>query len=146
MAQWQIVLIIKRQKVLQFLNETVRPGVIDNPTIEVVQELADIGKNFLGSTQTSLISKYAFSMYPEIFFPYDSLVRNALKKRGWKIQDHDYCTYMKGFFQVKKELKTEIDKKCMIQPFYQNLTKLEKEIFINRVVDKYLWLEGDNLR
>ena len=52
---------------------------------------------------TSLLSKLAMSVRPELFIPYDSRVRNALRGFGIKVTDHCYAEYMAAIISRKPE-------------------------------------------
>ena len=48
--------------------------------------------------QTSLMSKFAFSLRPELIVPYDIRVRLGLGEMfGRKLNDHDYPAYLQAF-------------------------------------------------
>lgn len=107
-----------------------------------VKKLQDDGVTI--ARQTSLISKFAFSLRPDITAPYDSYARGGLKVYyGRKIDDHDYLVYFKKFNQFANECSKELDETLLttiLQPLWGPL--MNKTVFKHRTADKLLMILG----
>ena len=87
------------------LNDLVKPKIMDYSDEElplkiqsITEELKKTGvtarKNGTKTMETSLVSKFAFCLRPEIIVPYDKRARSGLTKvYGKKMIDHDYASY-----------------------------------------------------
>lgn len=105
LATWMLsrsVPMERREKLRSFLRETVRPALLGasrSSEYELVDELSQQARasGILNGRPTSLISKFAFSLRPEIFTPYDRRARIALRRAGHQVRPHDYAAYMRAF-------------------------------------------------
>ena len=95
--------------VVDFLRDNVRPKIInekEDTLAELVQtlvlDLEDASRivvlkereKALGK-QTSLMSKFAFSLLSEALIPYDKRARDGIKSAiGARVNDHDHVDYM----------------------------------------------------
>src|SRR5262245_33913715 len=61
-----------------------------------VEELGEqaLRQHILGGRPTSLLSKLGLALRPELFIPYDTRVRLALRAGGHKVKDRCYSDYM----------------------------------------------------
>ena len=84
----------------------------DKEMPELVSRLA-VAIQAAGATrgiQTSLVSKFAFSIRPEVIVPYDRRARLALSaKFGSRLKDHDYPAYLVAFHRFAEEFAQKLD-------------------------------------
>src|SRR5205085_2524074 len=88
-------------------------------------------------------SKFAFSLRPNAFVPYDSKVRHVLNALNHRIKDHHYCDYLRAF-RIEQEKIAERCRAAGLSPSklrYKGKT-IDNELFDARLADKRLMLEG----
>ena len=94
--------------------------------------------------QTSLVSKFAFCLRPEMIVPYDQHAKRALKiAYETQITDHDYETYYELFLLLQTSVSNELEasgiSKRLEESWAPNMTK---KLFHARTADKFLMLLG----
>ncbi len=113
----------------------------------LVQQIANAGAVSRGLTgrPLSLISKLAFSCQPELFSPYDSRARLALKILGGHITNGDYPAYMAAFnFELAKFKKAlKIAGMSQRSHIFGVTVTMNQSLFELRTFDKYLMLRGE---
>ncbi len=116
------------------------------PTL--VAEVADtLNQNEItNGQQTSLISKFAFSLRPEIAAPYDRYARKGLSAYyGCQPKElAEYSTYFEIFDQFVKECGKELRETGLIETLYPlwHRSSMNKTIFKRRTADKLLMILG----
>ena len=137
-----------REKLATFL-EFAKSKILDaseETLFKEIEELVPQAQNEVGLTgkPTSMMSKFAFSLRPDICSPYDARAREALRKDtqiAYKGLDHDYVSYMDAYTRFKAEL---IASNVLIHPMdytYKGIS-LNENLFWSRVADKYLMVLG----
>ncbi len=99
------------------------------------------------SKQTSLMSKFAFSLYPEVAAPYDQYALRGLcmisASNVRSHLEHEYPAYFCKFNEFAAECGDELDKSCLtksLQPLWKPI--MSKTIFKRRTADKLLMFLG----
>jgi hypothetical protein len=115
------------------------PELVEKLVIKM--QAANAAKN----RQTSLMSKFAFSLRLETLSTYDKLARSGIRRaRGAKVIEHDYVNYMEKF-------NTYILPAAGEAPDRQNISDeliedwqpiMTKEIFVRRTADKLFMVPG----
>lgn len=152
LTQWRLprtAPLERRAALVLLLNENVVPQLKTatesrNP-YEVVPTLAVMLSN-KGVTQgraTSLVSKFALSLFPEIYTPYDKYARKGLERiHQVRIKEHDYVAYSENYLRFVKFFESHIiENAAGIQ---QDALKagMSTRVFICRSSDKLLMLLG----
>lgn len=135
-----------REPLLTFLNDEAIPALKEiNPksipvrqTYAVIEQLSQHATSFgNGNRQTSLLSKLALVICPEIFIPYDARAREALQG----IREHAYCDYMAAVLAEKPAFDQALrDKKLTAARLDAN--GMSQPLFEMRALDKRLMLRG----
>ena len=109
-----------------------------------VEELSSDVKDrdVLSVRPTSLLSKLAFCCQPEVFSPYDSLARKALRD-DYGIKDHKYADYMEAIFLEKERVADMLRSRGITATSLRYKGKvLGQNLFELRATDKWLMLRG----
>lgn len=140
----------RRDALADLLNEEVRPGidraVNSSSPYDIIPALA-LRLGDQGVTRgraTSLVSKFALSLYPEAYAPYDRYARKGLEQFSQvRIQEHDYVAYIKSYMNFVLFFESHIVE-CVEgirqDAFHAGMTD---RLFILRASDKMLMLLGD---
>ena len=148
-----------RNVVVDFLRDNARPKIInekEDTLAELVQTLVrDLegasrivvikpGEKALGK-QTSLMSKFAFSLRPEALIPYDQWARDGIKSAiGARVNNHDYVDYMEKFnthilAAAENALDTHNISEKLLADWQPIMTK---KLFVRRTADKLFMVLG----
>ena len=138
-----------RAPLAEGLNDKVRPILMDSVMPDLPSQIPILA-NMLheaGATrgiQTSLVSKFAFCLRPEIIVPYDRHAKRALEiAYETQITDHDYETYYELFLRLQSSVSNELEasgiSKRLEESWAPNMTK---KLFHARTADKFLMLLG----
>jgi hypothetical protein len=135
-----------RESLLTFLNDHAIPALKEiDPTVKptrqtyaVVEHLSQRATSVgNGKRPTSLLSKLALVICPEVFIPYDARARAALQG----VREHAYCDYMEAVLSEKCAFDRALRDK--------NLTAarldpdgMSQSLFEMRALDKRLMLRG----
>jgi hypothetical protein len=94
--------------------------------------------------QTSLVSKFAFSLRPEVIVPCDRRARLGLGKIfGKRLDDHDYLAYLQSFQDFTSEVAQALEQQQITQRLLTEWEPVMSErLFKIRAADKYLMLLG----
>ena len=93
--------------------------------------------------QTSLVSKFAFSVQPEFIYPYDARARKGLEALyNIKIKNHDYSSYFAAFEILQHEVDNELDKNMLYDLTSSWQPVMSETLFRKRTADKYMMLLG----
>jgi hypothetical protein len=94
--------------------------------------------------QTSLVSKFAFSLRPEVIVPYDKRARHGLSEMfGRRLPDHDYLAYLVAFHRFAAAFSAYLDETGVTAEMRSEWEPLMSErLFRLRASDKYLMLLG----
>jgi hypothetical protein len=135
-----------REPLLTFLNDHAIPALKEiNPksipvrqTYAVIEKLSQRATSFgNGNRQTSLLSKLALVICPEIFIPYDARAREALQG----IREHAYCDYMEAVLSEKPAFDQALrDKNLTAARLDAN--GMSQALFEMSTLDKRLMLRG----
>ena len=151
-AHWNLSQAIPSEPLAKRLNH-IRPSLrkveedrLPEMVKELVQTLKDHGittntrKN--RTRQTSLMSKFAFSLHPTIAVPYDRHARKGLEiLYGYRIKEHDYPTYVAKFNEFAEECSKKLDETGLtetLQPLWKPF--MDETLFSRRSADKLLML------
>lgn len=152
LTQWRLArtapLEMRAQLVFLF-NNNVRPQLkrateSGNP-YEAVPALAQMLSNE-GVTRgraTSLVSKFALSLFPEVYTPYDKYARKGLERiHQVLILEHDYVAYSENYLRFMGFFEAYIIKNA--EGIRQDALKagMTERLFICRSSDKLLMLLG----
>ena len=111
---------------------------------------------------TSMVSKYAHTLRPEVFTPYDRRAKQALRNAGFRCPDHDYTAFCEGFAKRKSELRKDLRtrgigtseicqikndavraaRECGLKLDPRVVKELSASLIWSRFTDKLLMLEG----
>jgi hypothetical protein len=131
------------------LQTTVRPALIEateDRLPQLVCDLADLLRqgNATRGLQTSLVSKFAFSLRPEVIVPYDRRARLGLRRMlGSRLSDHDYPAYLDAFNQFADYVVLMMEGEgitAAIRPEREPI--MTEALFRLRAADKYFMLLG----
>ena len=110
------------------------------------KEMTTMSSNGNRILPTSLISKVAFCINPQIFAPMDTLSNRGIKRTvGTSVDRHDYPKYLEEFKKVHDKVSCHLTKKSWTSATFKFGDKEDNvltEIFSRRVTDKYLMLFG----
>ena len=141
--------LVYRPRLAAELGTVVRPALIAAPEERLpalVSELAD-GLEAAGATkgvQTSLVSKFAFSLRPEVIVPYDKRARQGLGAMfGRRLPDHDYSAYLAAFHRFAESFSAHLDETGVAAAMRDDWAPVMSErLFRMRAADKYFMLLG----
>jgi hypothetical protein len=139
-----------RENLAVFLSDVARPAIIPEPEGSLPKLVEKLviemqAANAAKDRQTSLMSKFAFSLRPEALVPYDKRARAGIKSAiGARVIDHDYVDYMEKFNMhilpaAEKALDTHNIPDKLIEDWQPIMTK---EIFVRRTADKLFMVLG----
>jgi hypothetical protein len=138
-----------RPALASFLTVHARPLIVkakdDELPLLVTSLAAEIEASGAARTrQTSLVSKFAFSLRPESVAPYDRRARIGLGKRYKKrINDHDFVEYYNCFKRFLHEAGKSLDETGLTRDLrIEWELHMSEKLFKMRTTDKYLMLEG----
>jgi len=138
-----------RASLAEGLNDKVRPILIDSVMPDLPSQIPILAKMLheAGATrgiQTSLVSKFAFCLRPEMIVPYDQHAKRALKMAyETQITDHDYETYYELFLRLQTSVSNELEASGISKRLEEFWTpKMSKKLFEVRTADKFLMLLG----
>jgi hypothetical protein len=114
------------------------PALVCELAVEMFRLQATKGR------QTSLMSKFAFSLRPEVIVPYDRRARLGLGDMfSQRLQDHDYPAYLHGFHAFAKEVAHALDRQQITQSMRADWEPVMSErLFKMRAADKHFMLLG----
>ncbi|MCY4149085.1 MAG: hypothetical protein OXF73_07020 [Gammaproteobacteria bacterium] len=104
--------------------------------------------NDINRQETSLLSKFVFSLRPDIGVPIDKYVREGIRlyDGGQEIERHEYVNYFYRFNQFFQEFDQALTNTVLVDTarnFWQDPPySMEMPIFRRRAADKYLWMLG----
>lgn len=136
-----------RKELMKCLME-IKPRIMEAKK-EDLPEIVDDGVKKLadttGTSQTSLISKFAFSLRPNIGAPYDRYALAGLRTiYECSIDDHNYTIYFKKFNRFAAECGKTLDEMGQteaLNPLWQPF--MNKLLFKRRTADKSLMFLGN---
>ena len=128
----------------------------------LVSELVDALAQKCGRQYTSIVSKYAHTLRPAVFTPYDRRAKQALRNAGFRCPDHDYAAFCEGFAKRKSELRKDLRtrgigtseicqikndavraaRECGLKLDPRVFKELSASLIWSRFTDKLLMLEG----
>jgi hypothetical protein len=138
-----------RSQLARQLEGVVRSAVIEADETDLPTRIPDLaaGLKEAGATrglQTSLVSKFAFSLRPEVIVPYDRRARLGLAKLlGYRLPDHDYPAYLAAFQQFVVDFSAHLDANGVtaeMRPEWRSV--MSERLFRMRAADKYFMLLG----
>jgi hypothetical protein len=111
------------------------PALIEVLTVEMQRARAT------ATLQTSLMSKFSFSLRPEIIVPYDRRARLSLSRMfGETLEDHDYLSYLSRFHRFADEVSQRLDQSGFTRNYKPDW--MSEQLFKMRTADKYFMLQG----
>lgn len=117
-------------------------GELGNLIGRLAKEMFD--QDVTKGRQTSLVSKFAFSLRPEEIAIYDKHGRYALAEEvGQRIKEHDYVAYLKAFYRFAQTCGRILDETALterLRPRWQPV--MTERLFKLRTADKLLMLRG----
>lgn len=131
------------------LETVVRPALIAAPDVELPALVSALARDLLDSEatkgiQTSLVSKFAFSLRPEVIVPYDKRARLGLGAMfGRRLPDHDYPAYLAAFDRFASAFSAHLDATgvaAAMRPDWEPV--MSERLFRMRAADKYFMLLG----
>ena len=138
-----------RASLAEGLNDKVRPILIDSVMSDLPSQIPSLANMLYeaGATrgiQTSLVSKFAFCLRPEIIVPYDQHAKRALKiVYETQITDHDYETYYELFLRLQTSVSNELEASGISKRLEESWApNMSKKLFRARTADKFLMLLG----
>ena len=150
---WQLNRIFStdyRTKVATFLRDRARPAIqVEKesmlPTLVQKLVLEMVDAKAAPNKQTSLMSKFAFSLRPEALVPYDARARDGIKNAiGSKIVEHDYVDYIGKF---NDHILPAAEQALESYQLFDKLSDkwrptMSRELFIRRTADKLFMVLG----
>jgi hypothetical protein len=138
-----------RDRLLAFINDQAIPAFRNansasgDAAYEIVEHLSQsvVESGTSSKRHTSLISKLGLSMLPEVFVPYDSTVRKALKRSGHKVPKHGYARYMAFVLAEKPAFVRTLAEKGLTA-IMLGAGEMSQSLFEMRALDKRLMLKG----
>jgi hypothetical protein len=131
------------------LETVVRPALIAATDAELAGLVPVLASGLLeaGATtglQTSLVSKFAFSLRPEVIVPYDKRARLGLGEMfGRRLPDHDYPAYLAAFHRFASAFSAHLDETGVAAAMRTDWEPVMSErLFRMRAADKYFMLLG----
>lgn len=131
------------------LETVVRPALIAAKDAELAGLVPVLASGLLeaGATtglQTSLVSKFAFSLRPEVIVPYDKRARLGLGEMfGRRLPDHDYPAYLAAFHRFASYFSAHLDETGVAAAVRTDWEPVMSErLFRMRAADKYFMLLG----
>ena len=139
-----------RENLAAFLSDVARPAILTKPEGSLPKLVEKLviemqAANAAKDRQTSLMSKFAFSLRPEALVPYDKRARAGIKSAiGARVIEHDYVDYMEKFNThilpaAEKALDTHNIPEKLIADWQPIMTK---KLFVRRTADKLFMVLG----
>ena len=139
-----------RENLAVFLSDVARPAILPEPEGSLAKLVEKLviemqAANAAKDRQTSLMSKFAFSLRPEALVPYDKRARAGIKSAiGARVIEHDYVDYMEKFNThilpaAEKALDTHNIPEKLIADWQPIMTK---KLFVRRTADKLFMVLG----
>lgn len=154
LTYWMLQRTVKKHHqatLAEFMTEVMKPTILsasdDHAKIIVVNLAKQLkSREITSGIATSLASKFAFSLKPEVYVPYDKRAREGIRNfNGIKIQDHDYGSYLDIFFEFVVAFKLFLSN-CGLIAEVQDLLRMnpsvQEGVFFYRSADKALMLMG----
>jgi hypothetical protein len=155
LAYWMLsrtVSLENRSKLASFMTNVIRPLILSTPDTHAKLAVAGLAKRAKSEggakgVATSLVSKFAFSLKPEVYAIYDRRARDAMAfLYGVRIPEHDYVTYFETFHNFVLKFKVYLvdnDLLAKVEPIYKTKPDVISEnLFFLRAADKALMLIG----
>ena len=141
--------LVSPKNTASLISSSSRPALIAAPEERLpalIPELAR-GLEAAGATkgeQTSLVSKFAFSLRPEVIVPYDKRARQGLGEMfGRRLPDHDYPAYLAAFHRFAESFSAHLDETGVTAAMRDDWAPVMSErLFRMRAADKYFMLLG----
>jgi hypothetical protein len=138
-----------RTELASFLSEQAKPRITAASEAQLPTLVCELSVEMLQaqatrSRQTSLMSKFAFSLRPEVIVPYDRRARLGLGDMfGQRLQDHDYPAYLLAFNAFAAEVAQALNRQQITQRMRTDWEPvMPKRLFEMRTADKYFMLLG----
>lgn len=138
----------KRDELVSFLNRRVLPALreIDDVSEEaylVIENLSKLSvvEEATRGRPTSMLSKLAHAVSPEVFVPYDHRVRKALRQIDKGVRAHHYRDYMAAVLSEKPAFVQEL-KRRRLSAESLKAKDMSQPLFEMRALDKWLMLCG----
>ena len=150
---WQLNRIFStdyRAKVATFLRDRARPAIQaekKNSLPALVEKLVlEMEEKVLPSKQTSLMSKFAFSLRPESLIPIDARAREGIKNltNSKKIKADQYIIYIEKFDDyILTAVEQALERCQLFDKLSDSWTPtMSRELFIRRTADKVFMVLG----
>lgn len=140
---------LHREQLATFLTKVARPAILSTEEDLLPACITKLTKDMKASgasrgLQTSLMSKFAFSLRPEVIVPYDRRARIGLGKLFAKrIREHDYVAYLSTFHEYSDHVSLFLDSTGKTDAFRtQWECVMSERLFKVRTADKYFMLLG----
>lgn len=147
----------KRIEVIRLLIEGIKKG---EGIITIAETIRDNEMNLTirKALPFSMVSKVYFLYNPHTYIPYDDYVFTALEFLGYDIERRNYGKYKEAIESFKRqnpELTGEVNKVNLEEEYEESIKYIEsslnkkidiKELFLNRIIDKLLWIIGRDLK
>lgn len=131
------------------LQTVVRPQVLHASDVRLPPLVVSLAESLREARatrglQTSLVSKFAFSLRPESIVPYDRRARLGLSEMfGCRLADHDYPGYLTAFHRFSNDFSRHLDETGTTRALRSEWSPVMSEtLFRMRASDKYVMLLG----
>jgi hypothetical protein len=138
----------RRNELVSFVNRRVLPALreirdVSEEAYLVVEKLSELSvtEEATRGRPTSMLSKLAHAVNPEIFVPYDHRVRKALREIDKGVRAHHYRDYMAAVLSEKPGFVQEL-KRRKLSAESLNAKNMSQPLFEMRALDKWLMLCG----
>ena len=139
----------QRDDLLKSINEFLKPSILSFSDDELPKQIYSMAKHLkrlsgTKSIQTSLVSKFAFCIRPELIVPIDQRARKGLALiYGKRIDAHNYESYFESFLLLKRKTAAEMQRSNLLDDLKPYWNKhMSEDLFLSRTADKFLMLEG----
>jgi len=126
--------------------EDLQQGQRNVPAIVAREVQTLIDRGIAAHPETSLMSKFVFSLRPDLGVPIDRYVRRGIRHRhpGPVTGNHGYAIYFGLFNRFLEECREAVQAAGLVQAFQPMLDAgfMTENMFTRRTADKYLWLLG----
>lgn len=140
---------VYRPRLAAELGAMVRPALIAAPEERLPALIPELARSLEAAgasngVQTSLVSKFAFSLRPEVIVPYDRRAREGLGEMfGRRLPDHDYPAYLAAFHRFAEAVSAHLDRTGVTEAMRDEWAPVMSErLFRMRAADKYFMLLG----
>ena len=139
-----------RENLAVFLSDVARPAILPEPEGSLPKLVEKLviemqAANAAKDRQTSLMSKFAFSLRPEALVPYDKRARAGIKSAiGARVIEHDYVDYMEKFnTHILPAAENALDTHNISEKLIADWQPImSKKLFIRRTADKLFMVFG----